>query len=253
MMLKDLAVQIYADGARYEDVVALADLCDADTGGALIRGFTTNPTLMARAGVKNYAAFARGVLDLVGGRPVSFEVLADDTAGVIRQAEIISSWGENAWVKVPIVNTQGQYNDAALLHLISRGIPVNVTAVFMARQLEDVLPTLIMGTSEAPRAARIIISVFAGRIADTGRPPGAAFSECAAVLENADLPDVDLLWASPRQIYDVVLAEQSGADIITLPPDLITKLHLLGRDLAEFSRDTVQMFDRDARASGIAL
>lgn len=252
-MLEDFRIQIYADGARYEDIEVLAHLRDADSGEAIVRGFTTNPSLMARAGVSDYRAFARGALDLADGRPVSFEVLADDVDGILRQAEEIASWSPDAWVKIPIVNTRGAYNVDVLRSLVARGINVNVTAVFTAGQLHDISSALVSGVEAAGTAERIIISVFAGRVADAGRSPLNAVIDCVEVLGNWDLLDASVLWASPRQVYDVVLAEQSGCDIITLPPDLIAKLHLFGKDLNEFSRETVQMFDGDARASGITL
>lgn len=223
-----------------------ADLSEMGKAAGNVVGWTTNPTLMRRAGVTDYRDFARGALALAGDRPVSFEVFADDFAGMHAQALEIASWGDNAYVKVPVTNTQGQLSVELVSALSGAGVRLNVTAVFTARQTSHVASALSRGTGPA------IVSVFAGRIADTGLDPVEVVRNCRTLLRNR-CPRAEMLWASPRQTRDLVLAEEAGCEIITMTPDLIAKLALLGKDLEEYSQETVAMFYRDARDAGYKL
>jgi len=233
-------IKIYADGA---DLLAMRALAD----DPLIEGFTTNPSLMRRAGVGDYAAFAREALAIAGGRPVSFEVLADDFGEMRRQAEVIAGWGDAAYVKIPVIDSRG--NSAALLiaSLLKAGIKVNVTAVFTHAQVAELMRAV------PTHASPLIISVFAGRISDAGRNPLGEVVLCAWEAGRSNSGAVEMLWASPRQVYDVKMAARAGCSIITMTPDLIAKLPLIGKDLNEFSRETVEMFARDAQAAGYVI
>lgn len=234
-----MSVEIYADGASIVDMQRLAANPD-------IRGFTTNPSLLRKSGVGHYANFARRALEIAGDRPVSFEVLADDGPEVMRQALAIASWGPTAHVKVPVTNSQGRSLTPLIAALAHQGVPVNVTAVFTMAQVFEV--------NVALRGARgpATISIFAGRIADAGYDPVRTVGPMARTV-HAGAPGTKVLWASPRQVYDATLAARAGCDIITMSPELIDKLALRGKDLSEFSRETVEMFYRDAQASGLTL
>lgn len=230
-------VRIYADGA---DVATVAHLA----AHPLVRGFTTNPTLMRRAGVTDYEVFARQMLAAVPDRPVSFEVLADDSAAMERQARRIASWGAQVFVKIPVTNTHGDSTDALIRRLSLDGIQVNVTAVLTVDQVRTIA-TAIAGGAPA------YVSVFAGRVADTGRDPVPLMTEALAVLRTS--PNAELLWASPREVRNIIQADAIGCPIITVTSDLLAKLPLLGRDLQHYSRETVCMFYDDARAAGYDL
>lgn len=210
-------------------------------GRTSISGFTTNPTLMLKAGVKDYEKFVKDIVQLVG-KPISFEVFADDFGEMENQARKISSWGNNIYVKIPIMNTKGESSHELISKLSDSGIKVNVTAVTDYRQ--------IMGlrlNEETP----IIISVFAGRIADTGKDPQDIIKITKAMCDNSK---VKVLWASPREVLNIYQAEEAGADIITCTPELIDKYQKLkGKDLNEFSLDTVKMFFNDAKEAGYKL
>ena len=234
---RDLRVKIFADGADRAGILALA----ADP---LIQGFTTNPTLMRKAGVSDYEAFARDILEVIGDRPISFEVFADDFDEMFRQARKISSWAPNVYVKIPITNTQGVSSAALLERLRDEGVHVNVTALMTMAQVEDAATRLAGGAASC-------ISVFAGRVADTGRDPLPLMTE--AVRRLAPHPELELIWASPRELYNVVQAHDIGCHIITVTHDVLKKLSTLGRDLDEFSLDTVEMFYRDAQGAGYTL
>jgi len=212
--------------------------------GGRVAGFTTNPTLMARAGVADYERFAREALRRVRGLPISFEVLADDLAGILRQGHTIGVWGPNVFIKVPVCTTASVSTTPVVRELAAAGHRVNVTAVLTLRQVEEVLSAL-------PEGADAILSVVAGRIADTGRDP------CPLVRQAADLcharPGVSLLWASPRQILNLYQADACGADLIAITPELLARLALRGKDLEEFSRETVAMFVEDARRAGFTI
>jgi transaldolase len=229
----NLRVKIFADGA---DLPGILGLCR----NPLIKGFTTNPTLMRKAGVTDYRGFARELLAAVTDRPISFEVFADDFAEMEREAVAIAAWGANVYVKIPITNTRRESAVPLIRRLAAAGIKVNVTAVCTLGQVREVLPALAGG----PPA---VVSIFAGRIADTGRDPVPLMTE-AVQLARAQ-PNVELLWASPRELYNLLHAEAAGCHIITLTHDLLAKLPLLGRPLEEVSLDTVQMFANDARKS----
>ncbi len=230
-------IKIFADGADLEQMLALAQ--DPRVGG-----FTTNPTLMRQAGVGDYEAFARKVLDQIDDRPISFEVFADDGEEFERQARRIAGWGPNVVVKIPVTTTRGEPSDATLRRLSGEGIALNVTAVMTPAQVRRVAPAL----TESPGA---IVSVFAGRIADTGRDPLPVMREALAALETH--PQIELLWASPREVLNVVQAASIGCHIITVTPDLYKKIDGFGKDLDQFSLETVQMFHRDAHAAGYDL
>ena len=237
MQRADLKVKIFADGA---DLTSIADACE-DPG---ISGFTTNPTLIRKAGLSDYESFAKEFLMHVERKPVSFEVLADDPAEVIRQARIIASWGDNVYVKVPVTNTKGLSMASEVRSLSEDGVKVNVTAIFTTSQAEVM--------AEAVRdGAPSNLSVFAGRIADAGVDPMPIMKETVEILSS--LPSCELIWASPREVLNAVQADLVGCHIITMTPDLIGKLDLLGKDLGAFSLDTVKMFHDDARSAGLTV
>ena len=230
-------VKLFADGADLAGILALY----ADPA---IRGFTTNPTLMRQAGIDDYESFARGLLEAVTDRPISLEVFADDAVDMERQAVKIASWGENVYVKIPVTNTQREFMGPLLRRLVADGVKVNVTAMMTAEQVEQVTECIAGG----PPA---YVSVFAGRIADTGRDPLPIMRDSLRVIDAH--PDIELIWASPREILNVVQADEIGCDIITVTHDLLKKLGGLGKDLDQFSLETVQMFHRDAQSSGFQL
>jgi transaldolase len=229
-----LRVKLFADSADVSSIEELA----ADTR---IHGFTTNPTLMRKAGVDDYAAFARKVTAIVGDRPVSFEVFCDDFAGMLRQARLLAALGEHVHVKIPITDPSGDSSCAVLRALAGEGVRLNVTAVMTPAQVETAADAL----QDAPPA---FVSLFAGRVADSGRDPLPMMVEALDILR--DSPHLELMWASPREVLNVVQAHEIGCHVITLTPDLVAKLDLLGRDLDAFSLDTVRMFHRDAAAAG---
>jgi transaldolase len=235
--LSDLRVKIFADGA---DLPSIAELA----ANPLVKGFTTNPTLMRAAGVTDYAAFARQVLDLVRGRPVSFEVFADAFGEMERQARTIATWGDGVYVKIPISSTNGVSAAALLRRLAQDGIRVNVTALLTLDQVRSAAEQLAGSTPSC-------ISVFAGRIADTGVDPVPIMEAAVKILQP--YPNLELIWASPREILNVVQADRIGCHIITVTPDILKKAPLIGRDLASVSLDTVKMFHRDAQAAGYSL
>ena len=202
-----------------------------------VRGFTTNPTLLRKSGVVHYESFARRVLAEIPHKPISFEVLAEEPADIERQAHAIAAWGPHAWVKITLTSRRGQSLLPVIQRLSRDGVPLNVTALFTLRQLAAVIPML-------HTAQPAILSIFAGRIADTGRDPQPIFAAARAML--ARHPQVRLLWASPRDVYNAFPAQASGANIITMPPEMIAKLTHLGRDLEEYALETVESFYQDA-------
>lgn len=224
-------VKIFADGADLATMERLAGEVD---------GFTTNPSLMRKAGITDYRAFGRAVLEVVGDKPVSFEVLADDIQTMERQAHELAGWGPNVYVKVPISTTKGEACSPLIFRLALVGVKVNVTAVFSKGHVREAVEAL--GSSGG------ILSVFAGRIADTGRDPMRVMNSARTRIGASG---VQLLWASARQIYDVVQAEACGCQIITLTPELLAKRALLGKDLQQYSIETIQQFNKDAE--GITL
>jgi transaldolase len=231
-------VKIFADGADLEAIVALAARPE-------IAGVTTNPTLMRKAAVRDYRGFAAEVLARVRDKPVSFEVVTDELPEMVRQAREIASWGPNVNVKIPVTNARGQSALAAAAELSHGGVKVNVTGCLTLEQV-TAASRAVAGGEPA------IVSVFAGRIADTGRSPLPTMAAAAALCHAAG-PHIELLWASPRELLNVVQADEVGCDIITVTPDILAKLPLLGRDLLELSLETVQMFHRDAAAAGYRL
>lgn len=237
MSAQQLRIKIFADGADFDHIVALAK-------NPLIRGFTTNPTLMRKAGVTDYEAFARKVLAAIPDRPVSFEVFADDLPGMSRQSKVIARWGRNANVKIPVTNTEGIFCGPVIQELADAGTVVNVTAVTTPGQVEMIARRL------NPNVAAIV-SVFAGRIADTGRDPVPLMRQCLDILTS--VPRAELLWASPRELLNIFQADGIGCHIITVTGDLIAKLALVGKNLDEYSLETVKMFRRDAMAAGFTI
>jgi transaldolase len=231
-------IRIFADGA---DVGAMLKRYRE----GFVRGFTTNPTLMNKAGVRDYAGFAREVLAVIRDLPISFEVFSDDFAEMERQALLIGSWGPNVNVKIPITNTQGVPALPVIKSLLAKGVKLNVTAILTREQW--------LGVRELMRPADdVIISIFAGRIADTGVDPVPMMTQ--AVEDFRALPHAQVLWASPREALNVYQAEACGCHIITATDDLISKVQTLrGKSLADYSLDTVRMFHSDAKKAGFEL
>jgi transaldolase len=229
-IIEELKIKIFADGADLTNMRRL-------TKNPIIKGFTTNPTLMRKSGIEDYAAFAKEVVAAIPNHPVSFEVFADELTHMFEQAKKIASWGENVNVKIPITNTKGEQTTSVIEALSKEGIQVNVTAVFTIDQVRAITDVLHEDTSA-------IVSVFAGRIADTGIDPVPLMNEAAAILANK--PKAELLWASPRELFNIFHAESSGTHIITVAHDLLEKMSLIGKDLSQYSLETVQMFYKDA-------
>ena len=234
---RPLRIKVFADGADLEGILALAE-------DPLISGFTTNPTLMRRSGVTDYTTFAKEVLASVTEHPISFEVVADEFDEMRRQARLIASWGSNVFVKIPVTNTCGESSAHLIRELSLEGLKLNVTAILSLRQVWTVAQAL----TESHGA---VVSVFAGRIADTGRDPIPLMTAALDIL--TDVPQAELLWASPREILNVVQADGIGCHIVTVTHDLLKKVGSLGRDLEDVSRDTVVMFNNDAERSGLIL
>jgi len=235
--LSNLKVKIFADGA---DRAGVLDLYK----NPMIKGFTTNPTLMRNAGITDYEAFARDILKAIPDRPISLEVFSDDFAEMEKQARRIASWGENVYVKIPVTNTQGESAIPLVRSLAKAGVKQNVTALMTLTQVRDVSAALGSG----PAAC---VSVFAGRVADTGRDPVPMMA--AAVQLLAMYPQIELIWASPRELLNIFHADEVGCQIITVSHDLLKKLSLVGKDLDEYSLDTVKMFRNDAVKAGFRL
>jgi transaldolase len=232
-----LRIKLFADGADKKGMLEMYE-------HPWIQGFTTNPTLMRKAGVTDYRAFAREVLGAITDRPISFEVFSDEFAEMDRQAREIASWGDNVYVKIPVTNTRGQPSYELVKQLSRAGIKLNVTAVFTLEQVRDVMAHL------DPRTPAYV-SVFAGRIADTGRDPMPHMAAALALVHMS--PTAELIWASPRELLNVFHAEAVGCDIITMTNDLLTKLTSAGKDLGQFSLETVKMFRDDAVKAGFTL
>ncbi|MDA9930207.1 transaldolase [Alphaproteobacteria bacterium] len=230
-------ISIFMDGANLSDIQNLIEF-------GFVSGITTNPTLMNKSGVEDYETFGRTVADLAGDIQVSFEVLSTDPALVLDEANKINAWGDNVWVKIPIVTGKGKSLIPTIVAAQKAGIRVNITAVFSTNQISMLADVL-------HETMPVIVSIFAGRIADTGTNPADIFR--FAKKKFSGNPNVDLLWASTRQVYSIVEAEECGADIITVSPDILSKMHFLGKDLEEYSAETVKMFEDDASASGLSL
>tara|TARA_B110000259_G_scaffold29183_1_gene31316 strand:+ start:2659 stop:3387 length:729 start_codon:yes stop_codon:yes gene_type:complete len=232
-IINNLDIDIYADGADIKNIELLNEL-------DYIKGFTTNPTLMRQSGIENYKNFAIEFLSIVKKKPISFEVFADDLDEIYNQALKISDWGDNIFIKIPITNTQAKPCIEIIKKLNLKGVKCNVTAVFTYEQINDLFQDLDINTD-------LIISVFAGRIADTGIDPIPKIKNIASIIE--DYKKIKLLWASPREILNIFHAIESKCDIITVPHPLLNKMNSLGKNLDQFSLETVQMFFKDAEAS----
>ncbi len=234
---KKMQIKIFADGADKQTMLRYYQ-------NPLIAGFTTNPTLMRKAGVADYASFAHDILSVITDRPICFEVFSDDFFEMEKQADTISSWGKNVYVKIPITNTKGESSTALVKRLSAAGVKLNVTAMTLYEQVASVAPILSQGAGG-------IVSIFAGRVADAGQDPLPTMKKSLQFLQS--YPNVELLWASPRELYNLVQAESIGCHIITITDDILKKLPLLGGDLKQVSLDTVQMFYNDAHAAAYTI
>jgi len=233
----DLKIKLFADGAEKKSMLELY-------ANPLIQGFTTNPTLMRKANIADYQAFALDTLAAIPDRPVSFEVFADDFSEMERQATLIDSWGPNVYVKIPVTNMQRESACPLINKLSHRGVKVNVTAILTLEQVREVVCALEGG-------APSYVSVFAGRIADTGIDPVPMMAETVRIARRH--PGMEVIWASPRELLNVFQADSIGCHVITATPDVLKKLALVGKDLAEYSLETVRMFGDDAARSGFSL
>ena len=232
-----MKVKIYSDGARLEDFIEMKKL-------RFIKGYTTNPTLMKKAGISDYEQFIRDVLPVVGSAPISFEVIADEFEQMKRQGLKLSGYGQNIYVKIPIMNTKGESSVPLIKELTGMGVKLNITAIMTLEQVAEVTKALENGSPA-------YVSVFAGRIADSGRDPLPVMKAAAQLCHR--LKDVELIWASCREVLNVFQAEQADSDIITVTPEIIAKFKKINYDLFDFSHDTVEMFYCDAVSSGLNL
>ena len=233
----DLKVKLFADGANLSGMLEMYEK-------TYVKGLTTNPSLMRKAGIIDYKSFAREVLQFVTNKPISFEVLSDDFDEMIRQAEEIASWADNTYVKIPITNTKGVSTFPVVKHLSGLGCKLNITAILTEEQVRLISQALNPSISS-------FVSIFAGRIADTGRDPEIVISKSISYLSH--LPYVEIIWASPRELLNIFQAENLGCHIITATNDLLHKLNLIGKDLTEYSLETVRMFKNDADESQYSL
>lgn len=232
-----LKIKIFADGADKAAMLHLYAL-------PYVQGFTTNPTLMRKAGISDYEAFAKDIIEAIPDRPISFEVFADDCAEMERQAGRIAAWGPNVYVKIPITNTKAESSVKLVRHLACEGVKLNVTALLPLDQVREISAAL----AEGPPA---YVSVFAGRIADTGVDPVPLMAAAVEIVRM--YPNIELIWASPRELLNIIQADAIGCHIITATSDILKKLPLLGKDLREYSLETVKMFHQDAVQSGFTL
>lgn len=235
--LTDLSIKIFADGA---DKAGMLELYR----NPIIKGFTTNPTLMRKAGIDDYRSFAREIITAIPDRPISFEVLSDEFDEMERQALEIASWGENVYVKIPITNTRGVFSHDLIYRLVRAGVRLNVTALMTLGQVREIGPYLAEGPSG-------FVSIFAGRVADSGCDPVPHMAAAIELLRP--YPNLELIWASPRELLNIFQADAIGCPIITVTHDILKKLSLVGKDLNEYSLDTVKMFYNDAREAGYTL
>ena len=235
--LEQLTVRIFADGANKKDMLDVYR-------HPLVKGFTTNPSLMRKAGIANYEGFAKEILAAIPDRPISFEVFADDFVEMERQARRIAPWGKQVSVKIPISNTRRESAIPLIRKLSHDGIALNVTAIFTLEQVQNVVDAVQGG-------APCFVSVFAGRIADTGRDPVPLMAEAVKLLARA--PNTELIWASPRELLNIFQADEIGCHVITVTNDIINKLSLVGKDMEEYSLETVKTFYADGQAAGYVL
>ncbi|MDR0881452.1 MAG: transaldolase [Candidatus Adiutrix sp.] len=235
--INDLKIKLFADGA---DKTGMLEMY----ANPLIKGFTTNPTLMRKAGIRDYEAFAREIIAAIPDRPLSFEVFSDEFDEMERQARYIGSWGDNVYVKIPVTNSRGITSAPLVTRLAASGVKQNVTALTTLSQVRDVVDALAGGPSA-------YVSIFAGRVADTGRDPMPLMAAAVEILRPQ--PQLELIWASPRELWNVFQADAVGCHIITATNDILKKLALVGKDLTEYSLDTVKMFKNDAEAAGFKL
>ena len=235
--IENLNIKIFADGAEKTKMLEL-------NSSPLIKGLTTNPTLMKKAGIVNYSEFCTDILNYVKDKPISFEVFSDDFYEMERQALKISSWAKNVYVKIPITNTKGEKSEELIKKLSLAGVKLNVTAIMNLDQVENVLSSL---SHKIPS----YISVFAGRIADTGVDPLPVMKQCLNMMKSNKLSE--LIWASPRELLNIFQADEIGCHVITVTPEILSKIKFVGYDLSEFSLDTVKMFYKDSIDAGFSL
>jgi transaldolase len=236
-IISALKIKLFADGADLPGMLEMASK-------PYISGFTTNPTLMRKAGVTDYVTFAKSVVKEIKDKPISFEVFSDDLEEMKIQGEKIASWGENVFVKIPITNSRGESTISTIKYLNEQEVKLNVTALMTTKQVKEVASAL---NSRVPN----FVSVFAGRVADTGRDPLPMMAECIRIL--SDTVTAELIWASPRELLNIIQADEIGCHIITATNDILSKIPLLGKDLSQYSLETVQMFERDARLSNFKI
>lgn len=236
-MSQEIRIKLFADGAVLSEMQALYK-------AKTVQGFTTNPSLMRRAGVTDYAAFAKEAVEAIPDLPISFEVFSDDLASMEREARVIATWGPNVNVKIPICNTKGELTIPLIRKLAAEGFQLNITALFMLEQVEELAKVLNPD-------ALAIVSVFAGRLADTGVDPIPLMKACAEVLANN--PKAELLWASTREFINIFQAQECGCKIITAPKDVLSKLSNLGKTAEELTLDTVRTFYADAQQAGFKI
>lgn len=236
-MTPKLKIDLYADGADVREMIAAR-------AAGVVKGFTTNPTLMRKSGITDYETFAKQALSAVSGMPISFEVFADEFPEMERQATLIATWGESVYVKIPITNTRGESAVPLIKRLSKAGVKLNITAILTLDQVRAVVRALDPDTPA-------VVSVFAGRIADTGVDPVPLMKKAAAICRKK--PKAQLLWASPRELLNIFQADACGCQIITVTPDILKKMSMVGKPLDELSLDTVKMFFNDASAAGFKL
>lgn len=236
-MVKDLKVKIYADGADLKSMLE-------EYNKGIVSGFTTNPSLMKAAGIKNYRDFGKEVVNEIKDMPISFEVFGDDEETILKEARELYTWSENVYVKVPVVNTKGEFNGNVIKTLADENVKLNITAIFTFNQVKDVLNVLNKDTPA-------IISIFAGRIADAGVDPIGIMKE--AIELSREYPKVEILWASCRELYSIIDANNIGCHIITVPNSILKKTDLLGKDLNQYSIETVRDFFKDANSLGFSI
>ncbi len=235
--IDDLKVKIFADGADLEHIKALRD-------NPIIKGFTTNPTLMRAVGISDYEQFSKDVIEIVDGAPLSLEVFADEFDEMEAQARVIASWGSNVFVKIPVTNTKGESSAALVKRLADHGVQMNVTAVFTLNQVREICDAL------SPDVAANV-SVFAGRVADTGIDPVPHMRDAVEIVSA--LPKTEVIWASPRELLNLFHADEAGCQIITVTQGILKKIPIIGKDLADYSIETVKMFYDDAQSAGYSI